>query len=99
TRFSRDWSSDVCSSDLALLASVRAGEVALQLVAARQAAALAHARLAVLLGAPADSAFMLPAQLPDTAAIARLTFPIDSPALVPRSDDRRGGKESRYSAV
>ena len=73
----------------ALLASVRAGEVALQLVAARQAAALAHARLAVLLGAPADSAFMLPAQLPDTAAIARLTFPIDSPALVPERADVR----------
>ncbi len=72
----------------ALLASVRAGEVDLQLLAARRAAALSHARLAVLLGAPADTGFVLPAQLPDTAAIARLAEAGDSGVLTDRADVR-----------
>lgn len=72
----------------ALLASVRAGEVDLQLIAARRAAALARARLAVLLGTPGDTGFMLPAQLPDTAAIARLAAVDDSGAVTDRADVR-----------
>ncbi len=73
----------------ALLASVRAGEVELQLVGARQAAELAHARLAVLLGMPPNSAFMLPAHLPDTATIARLAYSADSAPGVPERADIR----------
>lgn len=56
----------------ALLAAVRAGQADVQLIDARGSAHVARARLALALGAPADTAFVLPDRLPDTAAIARL---------------------------
>lgn len=48
----------------ALLASVKAGEIEADLAAARADATLARAALALLLGAPADTAFVLPTELP-----------------------------------
>jgi outer membrane protein TolC len=56
----------------ALLAEVEAGEVETQLVEARGDASLAKRRLAVLLGAPADTAFTLPAELPSGERVAAL---------------------------
>lgn len=53
----------VTKSD-ALLARVRAGEVEAQLLEAQSRARLARAQLALLLGAPGDTAFSLPDSLP-----------------------------------
>lgn len=53
----------VTRSDV-LLASVRAGEIESDLAGATADAALARSALAVLLGSPADTAFVLPASLP-----------------------------------
>lgn len=55
-----------------LLARVRSGEVEAQLLEARGDAALAKRRLAVMMGAPADTQFTLPARLPPAGAIAGL---------------------------
>jgi len=52
----------------ALLASVQAGQLDADLAGARADVTLAHAGLAVLLGAP-DSAFVLPASLPDAERV------------------------------
>ncbi|HEX6135506.1 MAG TPA: TolC family protein [Longimicrobiales bacterium] len=48
----------------ALLAQVKAGEIETQLIEARGAASLVKRQLAMLLGAPADTSFALPAELP-----------------------------------
>ena len=72
----------------ALLAAVRAGQVDADLIAARGAARLATARLAVALGVPADTAFVLPARLPDTTAIASLAQGLDTGAPLDRGDVR-----------
>ena len=72
----------------ALLAAVRAGEVDAQLIAARGAVRLARAQLALTLGAPADTGFVLPDQLPDTTAIAALAAIADTGAAADRADVR-----------
>lgn len=72
----------------ALLASVRAGQVDAELISARGAARLARAQLALTLGAPADTAFVLPDHLPDTLAIARLTGIVDTGGAALRADVR-----------
>lgn len=51
----------------ALLAGVKAGEVRAQLLSAQSRARLAHRSLAILLGDPADTLFVLPAALPAVA--------------------------------
>ena len=56
----------------ALLAGVQAGRFDADLIAARSGAALARKRLALLLGAPADTAFVLPEGLPDSERIRAL---------------------------
>jgi outer membrane protein TolC len=65
----------------ALLASVKAGEVATQLIAARGQLSLARLQLALLLGAPGDTAFTLPPNIPRAVAV-------DSSAALPRADVR-----------
>jgi outer membrane protein TolC len=70
----------------ALLAAVRAGQVDARLVAARGAARLAGARLAVALGAPADSSVAPAGGLPDSAVIARLVAAPDTGAAADRAD-------------
>jgi outer membrane protein TolC len=72
----------------ALLAAVRAGQVDADLIAARGAANLARAQLALVLGAPDDTNFALPAHLPDTAAISRLTGAASDDSLGDRADVR-----------
>ena len=72
----------------ALLAAVRAGQIDAQLIDARGTARLARARLAVTLGAPADTAFSLPDRLPDTTAIAALAEAADTAAAADRADVR-----------
>ncbi len=52
----------------ALLAAVKQGEVETQLVAARGNASLARLQLALLLGTPNDTAFVLPTAVPHPAA-------------------------------
>ncbi len=67
-----------------LLASVRAGSVEADLAGARGDHRLARSRLALVMGAPADTAFTLPDALPDTAAILRLaarTLPGEDPGM------------------
>jgi outer membrane protein TolC len=56
----------------ALLAQVKAGEVETQLIEARGAASMARLQLAVLAGAPGDTAFALPVALPSSGRIAAL---------------------------
>ena len=72
----------------ALLAAVRAGQVDAELIAARGAANLARAQLALALGAPADTNFVLPEHLPDTAAIGHLAGAADTDSLGDRADVR-----------
>jgi len=72
----------------ALLAAVRAGQVDAQLIAARGAVRLARAQLALALGAPADTGFVLPERLPDTTAITALAAVADSGAAAERADVR-----------
>lgn len=72
----------------ALLAAVRAGQVDAELIAARGAASLARARLALALGAPADTSFALPEQLPDTGGIGRLAGAADADSIGDRADVR-----------
>ena len=72
----------------ALLAAVRAGQVDAEQIAARGAANLARAQLALALGAPADTDFVLPEHLPDTAAIGRLAGAADTDSLGDRTDVR-----------
>jgi outer membrane protein TolC len=72
----------------ALLAAVRAGQVDADLIAARSAASLARAQLALALGAPADTSFLLPEHLPDTAPIGHLAGMADTDSLGDRADVR-----------
>ncbi len=74
----------------ALLAAVRAGEVDARLAGARAAGRNARSELALLLGAPGDTAFGLPADLPAIEAIRRLSASaaLDSAAAVERADVR-----------
>lgn len=68
----------------ALLAEVKAGEVEAQLLDARGDLALATRRLALAMGTPDDTAFTLPASLPEVAAIEALAA---APDLArPRAD-------------
>ena len=64
-----------------LLAAVRAGEVDVQLVAARGAVRLSRAHLAIVLGTPGEAGFTLPDRLPAAAAILDLAITPDSGAL------------------
>ena len=56
----------------ALLAAVQAGQVEAQLIGARGNAAIARAQLALMLGQPGDTAFILPDSLPSAAQIRSL---------------------------
>jgi outer membrane protein TolC len=56
----------------ALLARVKAGEIEAQLIEARGDASLVKRQLAVLLGAPADVGFELPAELPASERVLAL---------------------------
>jgi len=79
----------------ALLAAVRAGQVDADLIDARGAANLARAQLALVLGAPDDTNFALPAHLPNTAAISRLTGAASDDSLGDRADVRGGRRRRR----
>ena len=69
----------------ALLASVKAGELDADLAGARADAGLARASLAVLLGAPEDTTFVLPAELPPADRVRPLGAPAGLPSE-PRAD-------------
>lgn len=73
----------------ALLASVREGNIAAQLVAARSAAAIARLRLALAMGTPADTAWLLPGSLPAGAPL-----PAESAAVTSRGDVREASASS-----
>jgi outer membrane protein len=57
----------------ALLARVKAGEIEAQLIEARGDASLVKRQLAMLFGAPADTAFDLPAELPSSERVLALS--------------------------
>src|SRR5690606_40950788 len=85
TRFSRDWSSDVCSSDL------------LQLVGIGLLAVLAMIALRYRAIGPTLAAFV-PALLAGSTALAVLVlagFSLNLLHVVSRSEERRVGKEGR----
>jgi outer membrane protein len=71
----------------ALLAAVRAGQVDARLIAARGAVRMARARLALALGEPGDTGFVLPDRLPDPGAIIALAG-ADAGTTAPREDVR-----------
>jgi outer membrane protein TolC len=72
----------------ALLASVKAGEVEVQLLNAGNQAAAARRGLATLMGAPSDTGFVLPEALPGPESIgpAASELTADSGSLATRSD-------------
>jgi outer membrane protein TolC len=72
----------------ALLAEVKAGEVDAQLIAARGEAELAVRGLAVLLGAPEDSALALPSRLPSVDGTALLDGTDATDDVLERGDVR-----------
>lgn len=88
----------VTTSD-AMLASVKAGEVEVQLVAASGDAATARLALATVLGTPADTAYTLPSLLPDAPLVRRVAQQSDGGATVDRHDVRaaRAGAEAAAS--
>lgn len=78
----------VTRSDV-LQAQVRAGDVQASLIAGRSGARLARRQLAVLLGAPDDTLFGLPPDLPSIEHLRALAQPLDdSSAVRDRSDVR-----------
>src|SRR5690606_40381513 len=90
TRFSRDWSSDVCSSDLATLVSIFTAFPA-ALIAALAGLALLAAISGALAGAMA---------VPDDREAALITFLVTASDMsflgLSRSEERRVGHEWRY---
>jgi outer membrane protein TolC len=78
----------------ALLARVKAGEIEAQLIEARGDASLVKRQLALLLGAPDDTVFGLPAELPSServVALGRLPLPADAAAEGAAGAVRRTG--------
>jgi outer membrane protein TolC len=75
----------VTRSDL-LLAQVRAGEIAAQLTGARAQAGLARRQLALVLGAPDDTAFTLPDSLPTAERLRTVAAALSAPAGAERAD-------------
>ena len=71
----------------ALLAQVRAGEIETQLIEARGDASLAKRQLAVLFGAPEDTVFTLPVQLPTSERVRALDDIAPAGALPAAADD------------
>ena len=77
----------VTRSDL-LLAQVRAGEIAAQLIGARAQAGLARRQLAVVVGVPEDTAFVLPDSLPTAERLRSVSAMLDAEQGGQRSDVR-----------
>ncbi len=75
----------VTRSDL-LLARLRAGEIAAQLIGARAQAGLARRQLALVLGAPTDTAFTLPDSLPSAERIRAVAESLVPPLFEGRAD-------------
>src|SRR5690606_40312341 len=84
TRFSRDWSSDVCSSDLSLSASARRALMRAYQQALKEDAGAVSARH-MLLGLAADA---------DSVAARALARALEE-GDGPRSEERRVGKGCR----
>lgn len=70
----------------ALLASVRAGEIETQRLEATANVAIAHAALALTIGTPDDTAFTLPAGLPDAVRLRALAERALAATPGPRDD-------------
>lgn len=75
----------VTRSDL-LLAQLRASEIRAQLIGARAEAGLARRQLALVLGVPTDTAFVLPALLPSAERIRGVAESLAPVALEGRAD-------------
>jgi outer membrane protein TolC len=80
----------------ALLAAVKAGEVEADLLRARGESAAARRGLALLMGDPADTGFVLPDSLPDGVAVQRINalVPGDSLGVGGRADVQAAGQAS-----
>ncbi len=83
----------------ALLATVKAGEIATQLLQAESEARLAKRGLATLLGDPADTLWTLPDSLPDGPAVQAVAEAVapDSAGIEARGDVR-AAREGRAAA-
>src|SRR5690606_40132362 len=94
TRFSRDWSSDVCSSDLRKLIS-RFGLGRFSSNAAANGLLRPWLCSEVLLGSVANrrSTFRAPRDRDEAASVSGSTFGVS--ICTGRSEERRGGKECR----
>jgi outer membrane protein TolC len=75
----------VTQSDV-LLASVRAGEVESQLVAARGSVPISRMRIALVLGTPGDTGFTLPQALPPSHLVDRIGRSATPPPSFERAD-------------
>jgi outer membrane protein TolC len=78
----------------ALLADVKAGEVEAQLLDARGDLGLATRQLALAMGTPDDTAFALPATLPEEEAIAGLAVSPDTALLRADLEAARLGRDA-----
>src|SRR5690606_39494548 len=85
TRFSRDWSSDVCSSDLSQ------GRIEFQYFPAEQLGKAKDLLTLVQSGA-ADIVDISPSYISDKFALSSVA---ELPAMFNRSEERRGGTECR----
>src|SRR5690606_39775244 len=99
TRFSRDWSSDVCSSDLELGAMARAVEVFRE--NGRRVHQLTEAEAAQALASQEARARMMTTLQRAFGDVVDAAVAGDFSKRVERSEERRVGKESssRWSAV
>ncbi len=85
----------------ALIADVRAGEIEAMLIGARSEAWLARRRLALAMGEPADTAWILPAALPAATAVREIAARVggDSTAPAERADVRAAGYANAAAQV
>jgi outer membrane protein TolC len=83
----------------ALLAEVKAGEVEAQLLDARGDLGLAARQLALAMGTPDDTAFALPASLPEVSAIEGLTVAPDTVLLRADLEAARLGSDAANQDV
>lgn len=83
----------------ALLASVKAGEIEAQLAAATSNVVLARRQLAILMGDPTDTTFVLPDELPTAARVMAAARRVQEDAALPGSrGDVRAAEFARAAA-
>jgi len=83
----------------ALLAAVKAGEIEVRLAEARSAVALARKQLALVMGDPSDTTFLLPDELPPAARVFAAARQVQADSgLAGSREDVRAAEHARAAA-